>query len=160
MPTYFSPIGHPEVWEQKPEGYFTEEEWQLNNPPEQPEPLPEQTLEDMRLAKLDEINAGYSAAIKYIQAGYPIEEVLSWDTQYLQSKELLENPEASAIFVRQLATQKNISLEEMRDRILANAESWQYVAGLLTAQRQIMEEAALLATSVEEVEKIKVTYSV
>lgn len=27
MTTYFSPDGNPEVWETKPEGYFTEDEW-------------------------------------------------------------------------------------------------------------------------------------
>ena len=118
------------------------------------------TLEDIRQQKLSQINESYEVVMGYIQAGYPLKEVLSWDTQYLQSKELLENPEASAIFVRQLATQKNISLEEMRDRILANATSWQYVAGLLTAQRQMMEEAALLAESVEGLEAVKVAFSV
>ncbi len=118
------------------------------------------TLEATRLAKLTEINEAYDTVMDYIQAGYPLKEVLSWDIQYLQAKELLTTPDAEALFIRQLATQKNISVEEMRDRILANAESWQYVAGLLTAQRQIMEETALLAESVEELDTVKVAFSV
>lgn len=38
MTTFFSPDGNPEVWENKPEGYFTEDEWFELNPPEVPEP--------------------------------------------------------------------------------------------------------------------------
>lgn len=34
MATFFSPNGNPEVWENKPDGYFTEAEWLEANPPE------------------------------------------------------------------------------------------------------------------------------
>ena len=27
MPVYYSPSGNPEIWDEKPVGYFTEEEW-------------------------------------------------------------------------------------------------------------------------------------
>jgi hypothetical protein len=41
MPTFFSPDGNPEVWEEMPEGYFTEEAWHTAHPPpEPPEPPP------------------------------------------------------------------------------------------------------------------------
>ena len=140
-----------------PEGFS---EYQLGQEPQDLLAAHKPTLDATRLAKLTEINSAYDRAIEYIQAGYPLKEILSWDMQYMQAKELWENPEAEANFVRNLAAIKGISLEEMRDRILANAASWQHVASMLTAQRQILEETALLATSVEEVEKIKVTYSV
>lgn len=29
MPTYYSPVGNPEVWDYQPEGYFTVEEWEI-----------------------------------------------------------------------------------------------------------------------------------
>lgn len=32
MPTFFSPDGNPEVWAERPEGYFTPEEWQVAHP--------------------------------------------------------------------------------------------------------------------------------
>lgn len=32
MTTFYSPQGNPEVWEEKPEGYFTPEEWQTAHP--------------------------------------------------------------------------------------------------------------------------------
>lgn len=33
MPKYYSPDGNIEVWEQKPEGYYTVEEWEEMHPP-------------------------------------------------------------------------------------------------------------------------------
>lgn len=33
MPKYYSPEGNIEVWEQKPNGYYTEEEWAEMHPP-------------------------------------------------------------------------------------------------------------------------------
>ncbi len=119
---------------------------------------PTPTLESAKQQKLAQINGAYDNAIDYIQADYPLKEILSWDIQYAQSKELLENPEAAAIFVRELAEQRGLSVEEMRDRILANAESWQRTAGFLTAQRQIMKEAVLLAQKIEDVEDISIDF--
>jgi len=37
MPTFFSPLGNPEVWEEKPEGYFTVEQWAAAHPLPEPE---------------------------------------------------------------------------------------------------------------------------
>ncbi len=118
------------------------------------------TLEDLRIEKITEINKGYSAVMAYIQAGYPPEEILSWERQASQARELLANPEAEAIFVRVLASQKNISVNEMRDRILRNATNWEPIAALLTAQRQILEEATLTAQNTEQIAGVRVSYSV
>ena len=118
------------------------------------------TVESVRTAKLEEINNGYSSVMAHIQAGYPLDEVLSWERQASQARELLVNPDAEAVFVRVLASQKGVSVPEMRDRILANAANWEPIAALLTAQRQIMEERTYMATTIEEIEAIKVGYSV
>lgn len=49
MGIYYSPDGNPEVWDKKPEGYYTEEEWaELHPAPEPPEPTT-----DEKLAELD-----------------------------------------------------------------------------------------------------------
>ena len=47
MGNYFSPEGNYEVWEKKPEGYLTLEEWQELHPPEPPEPPPPPTPEEL-----------------------------------------------------------------------------------------------------------------
>ena len=147
----FLPDGSPckiETWGPLPEGW-TEEK-----------PVVPPTLEEARTAKLAEINAGYSSVMGYIQAGYPLDEVLSWERQATQVRELVQNPDAEALFVRTLAATKKITVEELCRRILANAVSWEPVAAMLTGCRHVMEDAAFSAETVEEIQAIKVSYPV
>lgn len=44
MPVFYSPEGNPEVWEQKPDGYFTPEEWAAAHPDPAPVPPTEAEL--------------------------------------------------------------------------------------------------------------------
>lgn len=55
MPVYYSPQGNCEIWEIKPDGYLTEEEWLAS--------LPVPTLDEVKSAALDTIDADTSAAI-------------------------------------------------------------------------------------------------
>lgn len=55
MYTFFSPNGNPEVWDEKPTGYFTPEEWQAAHPVE---PEPEPTIEELKQQFTDAIQ-GY-----------------------------------------------------------------------------------------------------
>ncbi len=147
----FLPDGTPhkvEAWGPLPEGWTQEK------------PVIPPTLEEARIAKLAEINAGYSRVMGYIQAGYPTEEVLSWERQATQARELTQNPEAEAAFVRGLAATKNLPLEELCRRILVNAASWEPVAAMLTGQRQVLEEITYLADTVEGIGTIKVAFRV
>ena len=147
----FMPDGTPHKvgeWGPLPDGWTVEK------------PIIPPTLEEARTAKLAEINAGYSSVMGYIQAGYPAEEVLSWERQAAQARELTQNPAAEAAFVRGLAATKKLTVEEMCRRILANAASWEPVAAMLTGCRQVMEEAAFSAETVEEIQAIKVSYPV
>jgi len=63
MPKFYSPEGNYEVWDIKPEGYFTQEEWISLHPPA------EVTLDDLKKAKKSEIAASRytteTAGIKY-----------------------------------------------------------------------------------------------
>lgn len=49
MATYFSPTGNPEIWDEKPEGYYTPEEWMALHP------APKPTLEEVRENKMTEM---------------------------------------------------------------------------------------------------------
>ena len=60
MPSFYSPTGNLEIWQEKPDGYFTTEEWAA----EHPVPVTEISLEDLKAAKKVEIaNARYKAEI-------------------------------------------------------------------------------------------------
>lgn len=56
MSTFYSPSGNPEVWEEKPEGYYTPEEWAALHP------SPAPTFEEIKAAKYGEIAAARYAA--------------------------------------------------------------------------------------------------
>lgn len=60
MAIYYSPNGNPEVWNDRPAGYFTPEEWQAAHPVPQPE---QPGLEDIRAVTVAAVNAGFDAAI-------------------------------------------------------------------------------------------------
>ena len=141
------------TWGPLPEGWVEGE----------PEPQPP-TLEQARAAKIAEINAGYDSVMGYVQSGYPDREVLSWERQASQARAYRDDPALDiatrAAFVAALAKTKGLTLEEMCSRILRNTESWEPVAAMLTGQRQLMEEAAWAAETVEQVRAIKVGYSV
>lgn len=51
MATYYNPNGNPEVWDEKPNGYFTPEEWAAMHP------APEPTKKE----KLDALDSDYMA---------------------------------------------------------------------------------------------------
>ena len=46
MTTFFSPSGNPEIWDDKPEGYLTQDEWDSLHPA--PVPAPEDAAEIRR----------------------------------------------------------------------------------------------------------------
>ena len=62
MPNFYSPKGNIEVWGEKPEGYFTVEEWDEMHPPV----IPEKTTEE----KLNELDATYTYEKKELIEAY------------------------------------------------------------------------------------------
>ena len=86
MPTFYStsyPNGNAEVWEQKPVGYLTVEEWQATVPI--PPPMP-QTSEQLFTSLRTERDAKLRNTDKYLFADYPISpEALEAIKAYRQS---------------------------------------------------------------------------
>ena len=121
---------------------------------------PPPSFEEVQTDKVSEINGKYEESIRILQSGYPNSEVLSWERQAQQAKELKADLDAPAGFVRMLAATKGITPDEMATRILANAAMWEPAAAKLTAERQLMEEAALSATTIENLNNIVVQYSI
>lgn len=61
--TFYSESGNPEVWEVKPEGYFTEEEWIAAHPSMIKEPDPEELKISFRLVRTGKLDTVYDKAI-------------------------------------------------------------------------------------------------
>lgn len=54
--TFYSPDGNPEIWESRPEGYFTPQEWWAAHPAPEPEPYTP-TPEEQQAAFVSAIQA-------------------------------------------------------------------------------------------------------
>lgn len=69
MHMFIGPDGNPEIWKEKPDGYYTVEEWQEMHPvPAPAPPSSEQLLDMLRTAR----DVRLAATDKYLLADYPI----------------------------------------------------------------------------------------
>lgn len=100
MAKFYSPSGNFEVWDEKPSGYYTEEEWAALHPAPEP-PKPTKTE---RLAALD---AQYDADIEELTKYYA-EAMLEGDED-LQADLREELAEIKATYI---AERKEIEKEE------------------------------------------------
>ena len=89
MGKYYSPDGNFEVWETKPDGYFTEEEWAELHPPTPYVPTKEE--------KLSALDAQYDADVAELTK-YFTEAALEDDTE-LQEELKAELAEVKAAYV-------------------------------------------------------------
>ena len=98
MSKFYSPSGNFEVWDKKPKGYFTEEEWKKLHP----EPVHVPTKEE-KLAKLD---AQYTADKEELTKYYA-EALFSGDTE--TQEELQE--ELAEVNAEYVAARKEVEEE-------------------------------------------------
>jgi hypothetical protein len=97
MAKYYSPIGNIEVWNEKPEGYYTVEEWQEMHPA--PEPTKEEKLAQLVAqyeADKAEILKYYSDAMIHGDTELMAElagEMTALDEQYATDYEALKEGE-------------------------------------------------------------------
>ena len=92
--TYYSPSGNPEIWEEKPEGYITQEEWDAARAAEEAAAEAERLAEynkpeNARVRKYAEINEGCQAALAALTATYPDRELLTFERQEREARTLL-----------------------------------------------------------------------
>lgn len=97
MAKYYSPTGNIEVWDEKPQGYYTLEEWQELHPA----PLPPEPTKEEKLAALDsqyeadkaEIMKYYVDSVIHMDVDLTNEladEMILLDRQYKKDREEIE----------------------------------------------------------------------
>lgn len=156
MGTFYSPTGNPEIWAQKPKGYYTPEEWFAAHPLPNP---PESSLDELKAAKIAEILAISAAKMAVIEEGYSDGEVKTFEQQYSGAVGLLagHTDTVAAQFVAALAAKRSevggveVTPEQLAERIIANyLAAKEYTAAILGVQ-QGLETRVYLAQTVEEV---------
>lgn len=73
MPVFYSPEGNPEVWEQKPDGYFTSEEWAAAHPA--PAPVTPTEVELFQQLRTDR-DRRLAATDYLLMQDYPLDNTL------------------------------------------------------------------------------------
>lgn len=119
----------------------------LKNPP----PL---TLDEVKAAKLAEINAACDAEIEAIKVSYPDTEVMSWDKQEQEARALLANATATTPLIDSIASARGLGRVELANRIIANADQFAVASGASIGKRQKLKNEINAAATVEQVAEI------
>ena len=117
-------------------------------------PVP--TLEEMKAAKLSEINAAADRAIATLTATYPDRELATFDKQESEARAYAADATASTPLLSALAQARGIPLDELVRRVLAKADAFAVASGSIIGQRQALEDRLDVCTTVEEVQSIAV----
>ena len=120
-------------------------------------PVP--TLEEMKAAKLSEINAAADRAIGTLTVTYPDREISTFDKQESEARAYAADPTASTPLLSALAQARGISLPDLVERVLAKADAFAVASGFIIGQRQALEDRLDACTTLEEVQGITVNIS-
>ena len=175
MPVFYSPTGNCEIWEQKPDGYITQEEWDLARTAEEAAAEAQRAAEEAaaeaerlaeynkpenaRIRKYAEINEGCQAALAALTATYPDRELLTFDKQEAEARAYLSDPSSA---ITAIAQGRGIPVDELAQKIIAKADAFALASGTLIGQRQWYEDALESLgpdATTAQIEDITVSYS-
>lgn len=126
---------------------------------EQPYVPPVPTLEEVKAAKLSEINAVADRALATLTATYPDREISTFDKQEAEARAYAVDPTASTPLLSALAQARGVPLDELVRRVLAKADAFAVTSGSIIGQRQALEDRLDACTTLEEVQGITVNIS-
>ena len=116
------------------------------------------SMDDLKAAKLAEVNYAYDEATSSLVATYPQTELLTFDKQEQEARAWLADNSVSTPLIDALAQGRGIDKAGLIHRIIVKADAFALATGYLTGQRQRYEDLLDAATTVEEVEAIVPEY--
>lgn len=123
---------------------------------EQPYVPPVPTLEEVKTAKLSEINAAADRAIATLTATYPDREISTFDKQEAEARAYAADPTASTPLLSALAQARGLELAELVRRVLIKADAFAVASGSIIGQRQALEDQLDACETLEEVDALDV----
>ena len=124
------------------------------------EQLPaEPTLEDLKSAKLAEINGSYTAAASALVSTYPATELLTFDKQEAEARAYSADPASETPLVDALAAGRAMDKSELVRRIIAKADAFAVAVGYYTGQRQHYEDQLSEAVTAADIAAIVPVYA-
>lgn len=120
--------------------------------------VPAPTLDELKVAKLAEINSSYDTATSALVSTYPSTELLTFDKQEAEARAWDADNSADTPLVDALALGRGMDKAELVRRIIAKADAFALATGYLTGQRQRYEDLLNAATTAEEIAAIVPEY--
>lgn len=153
MAKFYSPTGNPEVWEVKPDGYLTPEEWAALHP------APKPTLEEVRESKLSELAYSFNQRVSgsvTTTGGYKMQFDTSDAVKTQGAIQLLEATGATEGYLTQAddTTVYNVPLDTMKSVLIEMMSAF----AACHARKQELRAAIKAAETVEELDAIRITW--
>lgn len=153
MATFFSPEGNPEVWQAKPQGYFTPEEWSAAHP------APAPTLEEVRESKLSELAYSFNQRVSGFIAtigGYKMQFDTTDSIKMQGAIQLLEATGATEGYLTQAddTTVYHVPLDTMKTVLIEMMTAF----AACHAQKQKLRADIKAAETAEELDAIEITW--
>lgn len=101
----------------------------------------DRTLQQLRAAKLAEINRGFSAESAALIAGYPAEERQTWAAQEAEALAWAADPNAPTPYLDGIAAHRGITVADMRAKTLEATTTFREVSQRLIGTRQALRDA-------------------
>lgn len=115
-------------------------------------------LAECKAIKLREVLSGSDAALDELSYKYSQNEKLSWPKQETEAKALEANPDAPAPLLRGIASERGISVEELKNKVLANVAASEQTTSYILGKQQGYEDAIKAATTFEDLD-FEIDYS-
>ncbi len=122
--------------------------------------IPTPTLDEIKDAKLAEINGKYNVATSDLVSTYPSTELLTFDKQEKEARQWKADNSVATPFLDGLALARGIDKAELVDRVIAKADAFEKAVATLTGLRQKYEDQLALAQTAEDIAAIVPEYSV
>ena len=117
------------------------------------------TLEELKAAKLAQINEGCQSALAALTPTYPEKELLTFERQEREARALLAGDGSDVAHITAIASGRGILVEDLARKIVAKADAFSLASGLFIGQRQKWEDMLKDAKTKEDVTAIQPVYS-
>lgn len=117
------------------------------------------TLEELKAAKLAQINEGCQSALAALTPTYPEKELFTFERQEREARALLAGDSSDVAHITAIASGRGIPVEDLARKIVAKADAFSLASGLLIGRRQRYEDMLEEAQTKEALAAIQPVYT-
>jgi len=117
------------------------------------------TFDIARQRKMIENNTIYETAFAKTKVDTPPSEADTWTKQEYEARNWLANKALATPMIDAMATMRGMDREVLLEKVIAKADAFSAYIGAITGLRQRYEDQILAATTVEELARITLDYT-